>query len=128
VSRYHRQEEARHLAFARTTVGEHWRRASRFERFLVRRVAPLVIGDMFRFTVHPGVYASVGLPTWETWKRVNNSPRRLGLRYQACQGVLKALIEAKALRPGRLPRGWQKLCGVDRHGRPTAPTWSELTA
>jgi hypothetical protein len=128
VSRYHRQEEARHLAFARTTVGEHWRRASTFERFLVRRVAPLVIGDMFRFTVHPGVYASVGLPTWETWKQANQSPRRLGLRYQACQGVLKALIEAEALRPGRLPRGWQKLCGVDRHGRPTAPTWSELTA
>jgi len=128
VSKYHRQEEARHLAFARITVGEHWASASAFERFLVRRVAPLVIGDMFRFTVHPGVYASVGLPTWETWRAANKTPQRLGMRYQACRGVLKALTEAQVFRGGRVPRGWQTLCGVDRRGAPVAPTWDELNA
>jgi len=128
VSRYHRQEEARHLAFARITVGEHWARASWFERLLIMRVAPWVIKDMFRFTVHPGVYGSVGLPTWETWKRVNRSPGRLAVRYQACRGVLRALLEAGVLEAGRIPRGWQELCGVDRHGDSTAPALDELPA
>ena len=118
VSKYHRQEEARHLAFARITVAEHWARASRLERFLVRRVAPLVVADMFRMTVHPGVYATVGLPSWDTWKKVNASPPRLAFRYEACGGVLKALLEAGVLRKGRIPLAWRKLCGVDRHGRP----------
>src|SRR5437762_3416105 len=42
VNRYHRSEEARHLAFARTVLPEQWRAAGAFERFLVRSVvAPL---------------------------------------------------------------------------------------
>jgi hypothetical protein len=126
VSRYHRQEEARHLAFARMTVVEHWAEASRFERFLVRFVAPYVVMDMFRFTVHPGVYESIGLPTWETWKAANHSPRRLGMRYQAARGVLRALLDGGILRSGRVPKPWRELCGVDRRGRPTAPAWEEL--
>lgn len=120
VSRYHRQEEARHLAFARMTVAEHWAAAGRVERFLVRRIAPLVVGDMFRMTVHPGVYETVGLPGWETWKKANKSPFRLQMRYEACSGVLKALIEAGVLKKGRIPSGWRKLCGVDRAGNPIA--------
>ena len=116
VSKYHRQEEARHLAFARITVAEHWARASWFERMLVRRVAPLVIADMFRMTVHPGVYETVGLPGWATWRQANKSPTRLGMRYEACRGVLKSLIEAGAFKPGRVPRAWQRLCGVDHKG------------
>ena len=120
VSKYHRQEEARHLAFARITVGEHWQRASRFERFLVRRVAPLVVGDMFRMTVHPGVYETIGLPGWATWRRANKTPERLGLKYEACRGVLRALMDAKVFRPGRVPRGWRTLCGVNRRGEAIA--------
>jgi len=120
VSKYHRQEEARHLAFARMTVGEHWARAGWLERFLVRRVAPLVIGDMFGMTVHPGVYETIGLPGWETWKKANKSPARLQMRYEACAGVLRALIEAGVLRSGRIPSGWRRLCGVDRHASPAA--------
>lgn len=119
VSRYHRQEEARHLAFARTTVGEHWAEAGPFERFLIRHAAPLLITDMFRMTVHPGVYATVGLAAWDTWKRANRSPQRLSLRYEACRGVLKALLEAGVLRTGRVPKAWRDLCGVDRRGRPS---------
>ncbi|MHB8663736.1 MAG: diiron oxygenase [Acidimicrobiales bacterium] len=122
VSKYHRQEEARHLAFARTTVVEHWARASRFERFLVRRIAPLVITDMFRMTVHPGVYETVGLPGWATWRKANKTPQRLGMRYEACRGVLTSLIGAGALRAGRIPRSWRRLCGVDRHGVALAST------
>src|SRR5437588_6761165 len=43
VSRYHRQEEARHLAFARTTVGEHYRNTTWTDRFAVRHIVPLGI-------------------------------------------------------------------------------------
>ncbi|MCU1449218.1 MAG: hypothetical protein JWP02_1388, partial [Acidimicrobiales bacterium] len=58
VSRYHRQEEARHLAFARTTVGEHYRTAGWTDRFAVRRIVPLGIIGMFDMMVQPFVYAT----------------------------------------------------------------------
>jgi hypothetical protein len=114
VSKYHRQEEARHLAFARITVGENWKRASWFERFLIRHAAPLLIKDMFQMTVHPGVYETIGLPGWKTFRQANKTPKRIGMRYEACRGVLKALIETGAFT--RVPRSWRNLCGVDRHG------------
>ena len=74
VSKYHRQEEARHLAFARMIFPEQWAAAGRFERFLVRHLGSYIAKAMFDTIVHPGVYATVGLPTWPTWKAVNRSP------------------------------------------------------
>src|SRR5438105_10479602 len=58
VNRYHRAEEARHLAFARMILPGLWKEAGFVERFLVRRVAPLMVGGMFDTLVHPGVYAA----------------------------------------------------------------------
>jgi hypothetical protein len=118
VNRYHRQEEARHLSFARTVLGEVWEQASFTDRFAVRFIAPVVIRGMFDTIVHPGVYRTVGLPARETWKAANRSPRRVGLRHEATRPVLGALLDAGVLRAGHLPRGWQHLCGVDRHGVP----------
>ncbi|MHB1446540.1 MAG: diiron oxygenase [Acidimicrobiales bacterium] len=120
VNKYHRQEEARHLAFARLILPELWARASRFERFMIRRVAPLMVGGMFEMLVHPGVYETVGLPGWATWRRANRSPRRVDLRHRALRPLLAALIDAEALKPGRIPSGWQKLCGVSAQGKPAA--------
>ena len=40
VNRYHRQEEARHLAFARMLLPEVWERASAADKSMVRHVAP----------------------------------------------------------------------------------------
>jgi hypothetical protein len=119
VNRYHRQEEARHLAFARTVLPEEWRAASWADRFAVRHVAPLVIRDMFRLLVHPGVYETVGLPGWATWRAVNRSSERVALRHEATRQVLDAMIRAKVFGPGRVPRGWRDLCGVDAEGTPT---------
>jgi len=118
VNKYHRQEEARHLAFARLILPELWAQASRFERFMIRRVAPLMVGGMFEMLVHPGVYETVGLPAWETWRKANRSPQRVDLRHRALRPLLGALIDAEALRPGRIPSGWQKLCGVSAKGEP----------
>ncbi|HZU73644.1 MAG TPA: diiron oxygenase [Acidimicrobiales bacterium] len=118
VNRYHRQEEARHLAFARMILPEAWRDASWMERRLVERLAPSVVGGMFETIVHPGVYATVGLPAWPTWRAVNRSARRLAVKHQALRPVLAALIAAGAIRPGRVPRGWRQLCHVDRRGEP----------
>lgn len=118
VNKYHRMEEARHLAFARTVVPERWAEAGWTDRIAVRRVAPLVIGDMFRFIVHPGVYAAIGLPAWDTWRAVQKTPQRIALRHEATRPVLKALVEGGALKAGRIPKAWRRLCGVDRHGRP----------
>lgn len=62
VSRYHRAEEARHLAFARTTVGEHYAGATWTDRLAVRWVVPLAVVVMFDLLmVQPYVYETIGL-------------------------------------------------------------------
>ena len=118
VNRYHRAEEARHLAYARLRLAEAWREATALDRWGVRRLAPLVIGGMFDLLVHPGVYETVGLPGWDTWRAVRTDPERRALRHRACRPVLRAMVDAGVVRPGRVPRGWRALCGVDRAGRP----------
>ena len=94
LNRYHRQEEARHLSFARAVLPEAWPRAGRLERAAVRHVAPLLIGMLWQNFVHPGVYAAAGLPTWETWKAVQKLPRRVELRQRATRPVLAAVLDA----------------------------------
>jgi predicted metal-dependent hydrolase len=118
VNRYHRQEEARHLSFARTTLPELYATAGRLERLRILYLAPLVIGGLFATFVHPGVYATVGLPGFKTWRAVNRSPERVAVRHRATRNILKALLDAGVVRRGRVPRGWRRLCGVDRRGEP----------
>jgi hypothetical protein len=120
VSTYHRQEEARHLAFARLVFPERWTAARPVERFVVRHVASRMAIGMFNTIVHPGVYASVGLPTWATWRAVNRSDGRTALRHRALRPLLGPLIEAGVFRGGRVPRGWRLATGVDRRGRDLA--------
>jgi P-aminobenzoate N-oxygenase AurF len=122
VNKYHRAEEARHLAFARMILPEHWAAAGPLERARVRYLAPRQITMLFSAMVHPGVYRAIGLPGFATWKAVNRAPRRLALRYTATRPILETLVDAGVLRRGRIPRGWRDLCGVDRDGAPvTAP-------
>ncbi|HUP85781.1 MAG TPA: diiron oxygenase [Acidimicrobiales bacterium] len=120
VNKYHRLEEARHLSFARAVLPEIWAEASVVEKIAVRRVAPFVIRGMFETLVHPGVYAAVGLPAWETWKAVNKTPQRIALRKDAIRPVLQALLDAGVFRGGQVTKPWQHLCGVDAAGRPVA--------
>ena len=114
VNRYHRQEEARHLAFARSVLPELWARASWWERARIRWQAPVLIECMFDSLVHPGVYRAAGLPGWRTWWAVKHTDERLALRYQATASVLSALVNARAFRPGRIPRVWRRLTGSGR--------------
>ena len=116
VNRYHRSEEARHLAFARNVVGERWRKAGFVERIAVRRVSPLVIGGMFETIVQPGVYETVGLPAFKTWRRANRSPKRVAIRQEATRPIVKALLDAGVFRRGRVTRPWRALAGVDAKG------------
>ena len=118
VNRYHRLEEARHLAFARLRLAELWVDATAVDRWGVRRLAPLVIGGMWDLLVHPGVYETVGLPGWATWRAVRRDPARVALRHRACRPVLNAMLDAGVFRAGRIPAPWRRLCGVDRHGNP----------
>jgi hypothetical protein len=121
VNRYHRQEEARHINFARLLLPELWADSTRVERYEVRHVAPYILEGMFDMLVHPGVYEVIGRPGWETWKAVRRTPVRLDLKHRALRPVLQALIDAGALAPGQVPRAWQRVCGVDRHGTPEEP-------
>jgi P-aminobenzoate N-oxygenase AurF len=121
VSKYHRQEEARHLAFARLIFPEQWAAAGRIERFLVRHLGSHIAIGMFDTIVHPGVYASVGLPTWPTWRAVNRSEGRTALRHRALRPLLTPLLDAGVFSGGRVPKGWRVACGVDRAGRDIAP-------
>jgi hypothetical protein len=118
VNRYHRAEEARHLSYARAVLPEVWAEASFPDRLAVRRVAPWVVRDMFRFLVGPGVYETIGLPGRETWEAVQALPAREALLHEAMRNVLQVLLDAGALERGRLPQGWQAVCGVDAHGTP----------
>lgn len=118
VSRYHRMEEARHIAFARTTVGEHYRDATWSDRFAVRWIVPLGIVGMFDMMVQPLVYPTVGLPALRTWRRVRRLPRRLELRRQCARAVLNALVDADVFKRGRIPRVWRRVAGVRRDGTP----------
>ncbi len=111
VSRYHRHEEARHLAFARAVLPDLWARASWFERARIRWQAPVIIECMFDSLVHPGVYRAVGLPPWRTWWAVKQTPQRQALRFEATRPVLAALVDAGAFRPARIPRLWRRLTG-----------------
>jgi hypothetical protein len=120
VNRYHRQEEARHLSFARTTLPDLYAEAGFAERMRVHHVAPRVIGVLFATFVHPGVYRAIGLPGFATWRAVNRTPGRAALRHRATRNILRALLDAGVLRRGRVPRGWRRLCGVDRNGDPLA--------
>jgi hypothetical protein len=118
VNRYHRQEEARHLAFARLRLPEVWARAPRRHRFAVRRLAPAIIHSQFRGLLHPGIYRAAGLPGWRTAIEVQRSPSVRQLRQDAIRPILKTLLEAGAFTRGRVPKGWQSLCGVDEKGTP----------
>ena len=120
VNRYHRAEEARHLSYAKAVLPEVWEHANAIDRIAVRHVAPWVVKDMFRFLVGPGVYETIGLPGRETWEAVQELPARRGLLHEAMRNVLGTLVEAGALRTGRLPKGWQEVCGVDADGVPSA--------
>lgn len=118
VNRYHRAEEARHLSFARAMLPELWEDSSRLERRIVHHVVAPVIGQMFDLLVHPGVYETVGLDGWATWRTVRATPHRVALRHRATRPVLAALLDAGVLRSDSVPTSWRTLCGVDRAGRP----------
>ncbi|MBV8949458.1 MAG: diiron oxygenase [Actinobacteria bacterium] len=118
VNRYHRQEEARHLSFARAVLPELWTESPLREQRRVRWLAPRIIEVLFDTMVHPGVYEAVGLPGWATWKAVRRSPSRVALRHAATRPILATLVSSGVLTAGRVPRPWQELCGADRHGRP----------
>lgn len=112
VSKYHRQEEARHLAFARTVLPEEWAKASWFDRLLIKRVAPWMVQGMFEVLLHPGVYEAVGLPGWKTWRQANRGAARVGLRHEATRPILNVLVEAGCFAANRIPRPWRLLAGV----------------
>jgi hypothetical protein len=118
VNRYHRREEARHLSFARLRIPEVWAGATGGDRFAVRYLAPALLREQFHIVVHPGVYGTVGLPKWRTWRAVRRLPQRRDLLQRATRPVLKALIDGGALTSGAIPRPWRALCHVDRDGHP----------
>jgi hypothetical protein len=120
VNQYHRQEEARHLAFARMLLPELWGKASRRQRFVVKRLAPSLTRMMLQSQlIHPGIYSAVGLPAMKTWRAVQHTPQYRDLQYQATRPLLEAVISAAPEVGGRVPRGWRRLCGVDRQGQPS---------
>src|SRR4051812_19539664 len=116
---YHREEEARHLAFGRMLLPELWPAASRRQRWMVRRLAPLLVNLMMETQLtHPGIYEAAGLPGRRTHRRVLHGEPHRALMAEAMRGVLKTLLIAAPELKGTLPRGWRRMCQVDRHGAP----------
>src|SRR5918997_761843 len=119
VNRYHRQEEARHLAFARMMLPEVWERASLLDKTYVRFLAPTIIREMYENMIHAGVFGAVGLPALPTWRAARNHPGRVEVRVAATRPVLDALVDAGAIERGKVPTAWRGLCAVDPDGHPT---------
>ena len=118
VNRYHRQEEARHLAFARMMLPEVWADSNQIDRTLVRFAAPTFIREMYENLIHAGVFAAVGLPGMATWRKAREHPGRVATRMEATRPVLDALVTAGALDRQHLPRPWRALCGIAPDGTP----------
>lgn len=118
VNRYHRMEEARHLSFARAVLPEIWEATNPVDRALVRHVAPLLIRFMFDSMVHPGVYATIGMPPFKTWRAANRTAERRQLRFESTRPILQVLCDAGALPANAVPPAWRRLCGVARSGAP----------
>jgi hypothetical protein len=115
---YHREEEARHIAFANILLPELWQRASRRDKWLVRRVAPFLVNLMMNTQLtHPGIYAAVGLPPLRTHRAVLHGDNHRNLMAEAMRPVLKTLLASAPEMQGRVPRGWRRMCRVDRQGR-----------
>lgn len=122
LNKYHRMEEARHLSFARMLLPEVLEKSSRFERWFMRHVAPSMMTGTFNSLVHPGVYATVGLPTWPTWHKVRKSEPRVALRAESFRPILAVLMDAGVFgRRRRVPRAWREACSVDVSGAPMNP-------
>ncbi|MBV9292651.1 MAG: diiron oxygenase [Frankiales bacterium] len=117
VNRYHREEEARHLAFGRMVLPELWSRRPRHERWLVRRVAPHLTRLMVETQLtHPGIYAEAGLPMHRTARAVARSQHHKDFLAEAMRPVLKTVLGAAPELIGKVPRGWRRLCQVDKQG------------
>jgi len=116
---YHREEEARHIAFAGILLPELWRTASMRQRWLVKHVAPHLVhlmldGEM----LHPGIYAAVGLPGPKTQRAVKRSASYRAFLAEGMRPVLKTLLASAPQLRGRVPRAWRRICQVDRTGTP----------
>jgi hypothetical protein len=122
VNRYHRQEEARHLAYARMRLPELAREATAWERFRMRHTVAFGIHRLFDSMIDPGVYTTVGLPGMKTWVKAARSERRLAMRYAATRPILEQVVNAGFFPEDRIPRSWRNLCHVDRHGQPLPDT------
>ena len=122
ASRYHRQEEARHLSFARMMVGELGSGHGGADSDWSSGSCPAWSTGCSTSSCTRAC-TPAGLPGIRTWLAVRSSPRRAALRHEATRPVLNALVDGGALRPGRIPTQWRRLCGVDRFGTPRpAPT------
>jgi hypothetical protein len=120
VNRYHRLEEARHLAFARTLLPEVWDRASVFERFVIRHFGPAIMTSVVDSLIHPGVYRAVGLPGWRTWSKARKTQGRRDLKMEAFRPIFEALRTAGAFGDrGRVPRAWRQIGERAFHERPS---------
>lgn len=119
---YHREEEARHIAFAGILLPELWRRSPRRHRWLVKHAAPVFTQMMLDGQMlHPGIYAAAGLPLHRTQFRVKRSESYRAFLAEGMRPVLKALLAAAPELQDRVPRGWRRICRVDRRGVPLEP-------
>ncbi|HET8929296.1 MAG TPA: diiron oxygenase, partial [Acidimicrobiales bacterium] len=89
-------------------LGELYAEAGRFERFMIRHFSPAAGMATFDSLVHPGVYATVGLPTWKTWNAARKTPERMAMKRQVLRPVCDALIAAGAFRDDRPTRAWRR--------------------
>ena len=100
VNRYHRQEEARHIAFARMILPELLEESElRRPDDGQARCASHRRWDV-RLDGEPRCLQGRGSPGWKTWLAANRTPQRLEIKHGALRPLLAAVIDAGGFPPG----------------------------
>ena len=118
VNRYHRQEEARHLAFARMLLPEVWHGPAGRPVAGVAR-GPVLIREMYENMIHAGVFAAVGLPGVPHLAGGPHHPGGSRSAPPPPRPVLDALIDAGAIERARSP-GPGRACAASTRTAPRA--------
>ena len=83
-----------------------------------RCIGPGISADWYTMLVRPGVYGTIGLPSGKTWSAVKRAPSIVARRHEAIRPIVKVLLDNGVFAPGRLPKPWRRLAGVDARGVP----------
>ena len=106
MARLHVQEEARHVAFARTWLAEVWPTLGLLARLRATAQLPFVVRGIVDATVNPAVYAELDIP--RGWLTARTNPRHHEHVVRSLARLTDLLVELGIINGATRP-AWQAL-------------------